>query len=143
MGCTVHEKSKNDTLDTYRLFGSCILVSLMKGTYHTIRFIRNAAYHMIWIVLQKNSTQFNCEKDAERCSIRSIHEWYFKRFYYSWLPIYEDRTLEMDFILQDFNEIFKSMGCIGNWTVEYTRFGKCAVFNPDAEQIGNVSFNRS
>ena len=32
-----------------------------------------------------------------------------------------------------------SMGCIGNWTVEYTRFGKCAVFNPDAEQIGNVS----
>lgn len=31
-----------------------------------------------------------------------------------------------------------SMGCIGNWSVEYTRFGKCAVFNPDAEQIGNV-----
>ena len=45
--------------------------------------------------------------------------------------------------LWDFNEIFESMGCIGNWTVEYTRFGKCAVFNPDAEQIGNVSFSRS
>ena len=35
-----------------------------------------------------------------------------------------------------------SMGCIGNWSVEYTRFGKCAVFNPDAEQIGNVSLHQ-
>ena len=43
--------------------------------------------------------------------------------------------------LYDFDEILKSMGCIGNWTVEYTRFGKCAVFNPDAEQIGNVGIN--
>jgi len=69
---------------------------------HTVCSIRYAAYHMIWIVLQKNSTQFNCEKDVERCSIRPVHEWYFKRFYNSWMPIYEDCTIEMDFIFMRF-----------------------------------------
>ena len=59
MECTVHEKSKNDTLDIYRLFGSCILVSSMKGTCHAIRFLRDAAYHMVESYFRKiahNST---------------------------------------------------------------------------------------
>ena len=51
-------------------------------------------------------------------------------FWYVWL------------ISQNKMKASNSMGCIGNWTVEYTRFGKCAVFNPDAEQIGNVNLSQ-
>ena len=39
MGCIVHGRSKNGTLDIYRLFESFILVSSMKGTYRAMRCI--------------------------------------------------------------------------------------------------------
>ena len=31
---------------------------------------------------------------------------------------------------------YMNTGCLQNWTMEFTRFGRCAVFNPDVNQIG-------
>ena len=65
-------------------------------------------------------------------------------------PISRNRTVNQmldsviydDFINATSNEFiifgcrYMNTGCLKNWTMEFTRFGRCAVFNPDIDQIG-------
>ena len=53
-----------------------------------------------------------------------------------------DSVIYDDFINVTSNEFiifgcrYMNTGCLKNWTMEFTRFGKCAVFNPDVDTIG-------
>ena len=50
--------------------------------------------------------------------------------------IYDDfiNVTSNEFII--FGCRYMNTGCLKNWTMEFTRFGKCAVFNPDVDTIG-------